>query len=303
MNRLNLIYSLLLLCVCFACSDNEDLKPSGFDQDWFAIENDPSDPLKSLVYDIYVNQKVSVFYNDTIGKSIRGMDEDGNPVVHYQILVPHYTIDGINPMYRFVLSQDKDIILNAVRFLNERVLSILTGEALPKSYYLVDSIAYKEYDYDVYDYVWRSKNVYKGMMTTVCGRISELPSMSETELRELAADIIALDLGSYIWATYKIDLEKFYLQTNTYAGKNLYGLRLEYDSTPSSYDDLHEYGFLRPVSDYYMTPTEDEDVSDYVRAVLAYSEEEFTGMYEEFDVIMAKYAIMKRVMDKYKAEK
>ena len=300
MNRLNLIYSLLLFSVCFACSDNEDLKPSGFDQDWFAIENDPRDPLKSLVYDIYVNQKVSVFYNDTIGKSIRGVDEDGNPVVHYQILMPQYTIDGINPNYRFVPSQDKDIILNAVRFLNERVLSMLTGEAMPKSYFLVDSVAYLE---DSYDDIWGIRNTYKGMMTTVCGRITELSVMSEAELRELAVDIIALDLGPYICATYKIDLEKFYLQTNTYAGKNLYGLRLEYDSTPSFYDDLYEYGFIRPVSDYNMTPTEEEGVSDYVKAVLFYSEEEFTGMYEEFDVIMAKYAIMKRIMDKYKAEK
>ncbi len=302
MNRLNLIYSLLLLCVCFACSDNEDLKPRGFDQDWFAIENDPSDPLKSLVYDIYVNQKVSVFYNDTIGKSIRGVDEDGNPVVHYQILMPQYTIDGINPMYRFVPSQDKDIILNAVRFLNERVLSMLTGEAMPKSYFLVDSVAYLE---DSYDDIWGIRNTYKGMMTTVCGRITELSVMSEAELRELAADIIALDLGPYIWATYKIDLEKFYLQTNTYAGRDLYGIALSWgsDIPPFPNDDLSEYGFIRPVSDYYMTPTEEEDVSDYVRAVFAYSEEEFTGMYEEFDVIMAKYAIMKRIMDKYKAEK
>lgn len=299
MNKLNLIYS-LLLCVCFACSDNEDLKPSGFDLDWFAIENDPSDPLKSLVYDIYVNKKVSVFYNDTIGKNIRGVDEDGNPVVHYQILVPQYTIDGINRNYRFVPGQDKDIILNALRFLDERVLSMMTEEAMPKSYYLVDSVAYLE---NSSDHIWGIRDTYKGMVTTVCGRISELPDMSEAELKELAADLIALDLGPYIWAKYKTELEKFYLQTNTYAGRNLYGIALRWDGIPPlPNDDLSKYGFLRPALDY-ITPTEKEDVSDYVKAVLVYSEKEFAEMFDKFDVIMAKYAIMKRIMDKYKAEK
>lgn len=61
MRKLVFVYSMLFLYMCLACSDNENLEPSGFDKDWFVIENDPTDPLKSLVYDIYVNKKIAVF--------------------------------------------------------------------------------------------------------------------------------------------------------------------------------------------------------------------------------------------------
>ena len=300
MRKLVLIYSMLFLYMCFACSDNENLKPSGFDKDWFVIENDPNDPLKSLVYDIYVNMKVPVFYNDTIGKSVRGVDGNGNPVVHYQILVPHYTIDGMNTNYRFVISHDNDLILNTVRFLKERVLDKLPIEAMPKSYFLVDSVAYLVNEY--YN-EWESQNTYRGMMTTVCGRMSEIPDMSEEELQELASEMISWDLGPYLCKAYAKELEKFYLQTNAYAGKDLYGIILSYDSNPDYYADMNEYGFLRELSNYSSTPTKEEDVTDYAKYILIYSEEEFTDMYGDYDIIMAKYAIMKRIMADVQSKK
>lgn len=294
MRKLVFVYSMLFLYMCLACSDNENLEPSGFDKDWFVIENDPTDPLKSLVYDIYVNKKIAVFYNDTIGRSVRGMDQNGDPVVHYQILVPHYSIDRMDMNYHFVISQDDDLILQAIRFLQERVLKYMPAGALPKSYFLVDSVAYLVNEY--YN-EWESRGIYKGMMTTVCGKMSEIPEMDEVKLQELAAEIIASDYGPYVYRTCSKQLIEFYSHTNTYAGKNFYNVKLSYDSNPPSWNiDMNEYGFLRELSDYYTTPTEMEDISDYVEYIYAYPEEVFTEMYGEYDLIMAKYAIIKRIL-------
>lgn len=293
MRKKVLIYSLLFLSLCYACSDNENLKPSGFDKDWFVIENDPNDPLKSLVYDIYVNQKVPVFYNDTIGKSVREVDDNGNPVIHYQILVPHYTIDGMNTTYRFVISRDDDVILNGVRFLKERVLDKMPTDALPKSYFLVDSISIYKYDYNIYDYAWSSEKVYKGMATTVCGKLSEIPDMTEIEMQELAAEVIAMDLGPYVFSNYSKELENFYLQTNNFAGEDYYGV-LDYNIW--YIEDMYAYGFLREISNYYTTPTRVEDVTDYVKYLYIYTDEEFANIYGGYDLIMAKYTIMKSII-------
>lgn len=291
MRKLVLMYSMLFLYACFACSDNENLEPSGFDKDWFVIENDPGDPLKSLVYDIYVNKKVPVFYNDTIGWSIRGEGENGNPAKHYQILVPNYSIDYMNTNYRFVVCRNNELILNAVRFLKERVLDRMPVEAMPKSYFLVDSVVFFDTE---------AQNAYKGMMTTVCGRISEIPDMSEEELQELALEILVLDYAPYLCRTYSEELKGFYLQTNAFAGENYYGVE-DYDIY--EIEQMYEYGFLREISDYSFTPTEEEDVADYVKCILAYSDEEFADMYGEYDIIMAKYDIMKRILAKVQNNK
>ena len=80
MNKL--ILPLLLVVALFtSCSDDDDLKPSNLERNWFVLE-DSDDPVDHLRYLFYEKTGIPVFYNDTIGVTER-TDVFGNSYLDY----------------------------------------------------------------------------------------------------------------------------------------------------------------------------------------------------------------------------
>ena len=85
------IWFILACFLTVGCSDENELKPSSADRDWFVIE-DSEDHIGHERFLLYEKYGIPVFVNDTIGVEERGVDYYGNPVMYYCTLDINYTV-------------------------------------------------------------------------------------------------------------------------------------------------------------------------------------------------------------------
>ena len=97
------------------------------------------DPLDRLIYEVYENHHVPIFYNDTIGRE-KKVDRFGQEWVSYEILDPNYTIESVMASVKYVLSRDREKLKTGVEFLCDGVLERLPEIVQPKCFLLVDSV-------------------------------------------------------------------------------------------------------------------------------------------------------------------
>ena len=164
----------LLLCGC--TSDDGRLDPTYADIDWFAIQ--PSDdPLDGLRYDIYKKNRISVYYNDTIGSQYRGMSGYGDSVIHYEILDLCYTIEENNQTVEYTLSADRDKLYDAIKFVQQKVIPAIPAIAYPKSLLLVKELILNTTS----STTMRVGKTWTAMMTTAIGAVEDIQGMTADE--------------------------------------------------------------------------------------------------------------------------
>lgn len=82
----NIVYILFVMLV-FGCQKEDDLKPNLNVENLYSIkDDDPTDPVKHRIYEIYKEYDVPVYFNDTIGKIFVKNDIYGNPVYRYETI-------------------------------------------------------------------------------------------------------------------------------------------------------------------------------------------------------------------------
>lgn len=86
--------SLLLLMVMFGlwcCQKEDSITPELKLENLYEVKNNASDSIQQRVYDIYEQYKVTVVFNDTIGKVFVKMDVNGDSVFTYETVDPAYS--------------------------------------------------------------------------------------------------------------------------------------------------------------------------------------------------------------------
>ncbi|MFI3316447.1 MAG: hypothetical protein SNF93_02565 [Rikenellaceae bacterium] len=86
-----ILYFAISIALFVACNKEEELSPSGYDLNWYALE-ESDNALDQLRYQIYSAMGVTIFYNDVIGTQERGTDFSGNPIIYEEVLDPNYAI-------------------------------------------------------------------------------------------------------------------------------------------------------------------------------------------------------------------
>lgn len=306
--------SVLALC-CWQCNDDEDIV-TVIEKNWYVVS--PSDePLDNLIYEVFVATGVPIFYNDTIGAEER-VDRFGQSWTYYEVLDPNYTIESVLPSVKYILSEEEDELMAGVEFLRDRVLSQLPDEVQPKCFLLVDSLYVRGAGSGItVDQInWVPGGEYRGAGCTVFG-CDTLGYLSEGGKDTLANQIIGEEFGAYLRYNYSDSLDAFYRYSNTVAPN---GDGQGYNVRVDTYGDVADpqlwyvYGFLsyNRMADYgiwwgetwedaedwyYTTPTESQDVADFVAAILTMSEEDFMAEYGEYPVIMNKYEFLKQIVE------
>lgn len=77
--------------ICFwlslvACSQEETLDSRINLENLYTIQDDPNDPVKHRIFEIYDTYGIPVYFNDTIGKILLKTDLNGQPVYRYEKL-------------------------------------------------------------------------------------------------------------------------------------------------------------------------------------------------------------------------
>jgi len=307
MNKYYSIFLCVLALCCWQCNDNDDAEPSGADRNWYVIS--PSDdPLDGLIYEVYREKYVPIFYNDTIGREKR-IDKFGQEWTYYEILDPNYTIESVHANVNYVLSGDREKLKTGVEFLRDEVLGRLPEIVQPKCFLLVDSVFLYgggEFDWQI---DWRLGVMYRGAGCTLIG-IDTLNHMSTSGRIDLVYDIISEEIGAYLKYHHSDSLNTFYKYSNATISTGAYGVVIcDYMSDSPGYGDdwkyWYEYGFLSydELSDFwinddfwgskYTTPSQAQDVRDFVVAIITMTDTEFEAEYGEYPVVMRKYELLK----------
>ena len=305
---------MILLAVLFlvSCYKEDALTPSGYEKNWLVLE-DSKDEIDHLRYQIFQETGIPVYYNDTIGREER-ISNLGSTYTFYEILQVFYDPGVGRPWVtcRYVIPSERERVKPALEYLRTELLPLIPRKIYVPSILLVDTLFTTSKTSQV--------QAYQGFNTVVCNGMTKFDKMTEEEKTAWKNTILEEIVGGSIFKTEAEWLEEhFYVLTYAvnpnnitfiYTGNMPCQLLKAFSGLSGySYDmmKLSVFGFIGANPSYptfpqeYMCyqPTQAQDVKMYCRAVLTMTEEEFTALHGEEEVVMAKYQAMKNKLIEY----
>ncbi|MDR2130357.1 MAG: hypothetical protein LBP56_04205 [Odoribacteraceae bacterium] len=312
-----------LTALLAACKGDDDgpLAPTNLDKDWLLVE-DNNDPLDHACYEIYRDLGISVYYTDTLGKEFRSINAYGDSIINIEKLDPFYSVTATDASTTYLLSKDRDALLNGVLFFRERVLSGLPPALYPHTILLVNELTLNAFL--TAERGKRFGNVYNGYRTVIISNVGRLGDMTDEEKGNLTEEIIATIYYHHARDHHAQQLEIFFgISEASWTPQALF---------PSAYYTMvssgmaatykphwHQYGFLisspsmpgqlspnlSVPGEYtrYYTPTRDEDAIQFFIAAFHYTAEEFEAEYGSvtgYDLLRAKYDLIREIINTIK---
>ncbi|WP_368236977.1 hypothetical protein [Butyricimonas faecihominis] len=302
------IFGCLLVLVGCNKDEEEITSPSYADRNWFVIPDKPGE-FNQLVYKIYAETGVPIFVSDTLGEEYYAKDAEGNPILRTEKFNLSYVMFGSTEDDRqgsthyIVQSSDTPAMLKAAELIRNRVLPHVpkVGEALPKCYFLVDSLnenANLILPWSQLPCRIENKPLYVAMKGVVVGQLCDILQMTDEEIDLWCGRVIASKLVSWMLnGNMNMDLVKWYAITNEGTRDAYYNKA--YASTASEYNfdvykDMGMLGWYVDIPDVRATYTQEDDLIEYVARVYAYRgcEQEFLDRYADYDKVLRKFQMM-----------
>ncbi|WP_187376694.1 MULTISPECIES: hypothetical protein [Butyricimonas] len=320
---MNKIYFLIICCmlgICVACNleENNDVRATDLDLDYFVVSDDYDNPVDSLRYEIFEKYGVPVYYDDTIGVYDRGeKDRNGNPVLFYRVIRPPYSITDFSSRITWTEVEDISVLIPVLEALLHHTFEVdFPMDLLPRSLYLVNTMRTSE-----------SSEYYASMETgliNITGRGNDIVQIG----RKLRGDMGGGGLERYKsqeiapFYTVSLNLGNLYARIlpniNREDGREIYhpgdepmkfGFLRYIEKV--SYDFMYEYAdpqyesFWHPELGYPFvilpnTLERYEDLADFVDLVANESREDVYAKYAEWPLVIEKYEIISKIWDNLK---
>ena len=292
-----LFYSVFSLLLFSACNKEEEVFATENMVDWFVIKN-KSGEVNQLIYDIYTNDNMSIFINDTIYRGDGGTDHFGNPVTDLVLFEPGYHVFNTDVFVSIKLSSDSTAMLKALRVIRENVLPLLpkSGTYRPSSILLVDTLSRGIHDYGIY--IWGEVAIYpESLKGVTIGELHKIPDMTDDELKIWACRILASKSKSWIQTNYDEEITEFSEITDEglmFGSNYNKNVGLYPWETPEQQGFFSWYSLLRDGKGY-RSPSIENDLIEYITYVYAYRgrEEELKEKYKNYSKIIRKFDMVK----------
>lgn len=303
-----LIYISLLILVGVACRKEDAPAPSTNWVNGFDVPEGATDAESVLRREFLSETGCYLLFNDTIHKEFVRYNDNGEAIYSIETIDLSYSISsaGRNKQsftYLPSIEQKKE----AVKFVKDNLLSLMSKDVYPYSVLLVDSIFSTSFHYEQgsdESGIYGDRTFVRYYSGERCLAVStgDIGQMEETDRKNAIRDIVS----AMIVTKFSSNAEWTTSFFAYYEG--LYGLvdaDLDYDYWEEAegwnYNpDVREFGFLSGEINYdvYLTsPIKDEDLRDYVNVLIIGEEEEFLNENEEFPIVIEKYGIMKRIVE------
>lgn len=303
-----LIYISLLILVGVACRKEDAPAPSTNWVNGFDVPEGATDAESVLRREFLSETGCYLLFNDTIHKEFVRYNDNGEAIYSIETIDLSYSISsaGRNKQsftYLPSIEQKKE----AVKFVKDNLLALMSKDVYPYSVLLVDSIFSTSF---IYEQGSDEAGIYGNRLFARyysgerCLAVStgDIGLMEETEQKNAIRDIVS----AMIVTKFSSNAEWTTSFFAYYEG--LYGLvdgDLENDYWEEAEEwnynpDVREFGFLSGEIKYdvYLTsPIKEQDLKDYVDVLIAGDEEEFLNENEEFHIVIEKYGIMKRIVE------
>ena len=101
-----------------ACGNEDTLESQIHFDDLYGIQDDPNDPVKHEIYNIYKEYGVPVYFNDTIGRIFLKTDVNGQPVYQIETLDLAWRYDYYEKSnYKYLYIKDADRQLEIISWI------------------------------------------------------------------------------------------------------------------------------------------------------------------------------------------
>jgi len=318
----NIIY-LLLAFLILGCEKEDKLTPKIELENLYGIQDDPSDPIKHRVFEIYKKYGVPVYFNDTIGRIFLKNDVNGNAVYRYETLDlawNYSSYDGVTYEYEYMTDPEEqtkalDII--------EAYLELVPKALYPFNFFVTESaktldVNDKENIYTDGSFANRYRTVFMAGNWVSEEQIASQPEAMKlgilkskimnyrsllTEFNEVSHkswyyqiwhDLdpnIQTVMGKYSWCFDPVALDD-----------NWWGLDPWYQLSSDEIVEIRalvrsiigNFGFVYGhIGGTACAPaTTDEDLETFITEVLRWSRKEFEELWGACPLVMAKYEIL-----------
>lgn len=302
-----IIYISLLILVGVACRKENAPAPSTNWVNDFDVPAGATDAESVLRREFLSETGCYLLFNDTLHKEFIRYNDDGKAVYSVETIDLSYSIASASrnkQSFTYLTSIDQKE--EAVTFVKNNLLSLMSEDVYPYSVLLVDSIFSTSFYYEQGSdesggYGNRMFARYYSGERCLAVSTGDISQMEETEQKNAVREIISAMIVN------KFSSRAEWINSYYAFYEGLYGLvdgDLESDYWQEAegwnYNpDVREFGFLSGEIKYdvYLTsPTQEEDLRDYVNVLLAGDEEKFLNENEDFPIVIEKYGILKKIV-------
>ena len=321
----NVVLYLLLALLVLGCEKESGLTSKIELEDLYAIKDDPSDPVKHRVYELYSKYGIPVYFNDTIGKIFVKKDVTGKDVYRYETLDLSWGFTSYSQLkYSYEYMTDPDEQLTALGIIEE-YLELAAKPLHPFNFFVTKSAKtidikdeekiYKEGEYKIH---------FRTVLMTGDWTESQITSLPNEMMREMVKnkitnykDLLAAfnSVSDRVWygkSWAKLDPHWYdYVDGTTWP---------RYYFSPSALSDtwyainefepeeleefraalrlaMGQFGFVAGGQSSLYTPGDNEkDLVSYISEMLNRSRDEFIELWGESPLVMAKYEILYHIV-------
>lgn len=286
-----------LICLSFtlacSCSQEDSLKPSGVKEDYFTIPADATDPISILRREFHDRNGIHLLFNDTLRHEQRGTFTDGTPFWFTETIDLAYNITNTSTNCFFDYLHDQTEMETGIHFVESYILPHLGQGLRPYSIFLPAQI----YADDGYGNIEESDFV--NNIRCLAISIGSIISQPEENQKTIAQDMFYTLINDRIKSMNDQGLEAFYAHCDAY-----YRMAWEDCILPESMnlenltqEDYYMLGFLEEPDNYWMSfPYKDNDLEDFLEAIIYTEESVFKEMYAGYPVLIAKYDTLKQIV-------
>ena len=288
MNKLYHYIAIGLFALCaISCAKEDDLTPTGLNEDYFSVSPDATDEISVLRQEFYEKHGIHLLFNDTLRHEQRGTYEDGSPIWFTETVDLNYNISSNGTAdYSLEYLNNQEAREAAIDLVERHVLSHL-GEGLqPYSFLLLQQISSYNSYYEEYENVDFVNNIRCMAIST-----GDIATASDEEQEAFCLGILHSIISNNIESLEESAFEEFYSFCSEYYGADYADFGM---SDYPENEELYELGFILTYMWYF--PYEYNDLESFVDAVFEMSETEFTEMYGDYPIIMQKYEIIKQII-------
>lgn len=290
---------LMLLSLSFAaCSSEEDaLEPSHAQDNFFSVPEGQNDPVSQLRRNFYNETGVHLLFNDTLRCEYGGKDGNGNDYWNVEVVDFNYNLNSYGTMsYRFELLEEQHY-QECADFVREAVIDRIGGSLRPYSLLLVSSLDTRTTS----SRPWTPTATISNMR---CMGVSlgDIIDMTEEEKDAYKVTLLVQILSSRI----SIDDERladFFSYVGEYYSDYGYA---EYisdvwpDWENGDIERIREAGFFdyNDQEDSYWDTfiSRTNDFSSFMEKILSMTSEQFEEAYGDYQIIMARYGVLRNIL-------
>ena len=321
----NAIYLILALLI-LGCEKENGLTSQIELENLYEIKDDPSDPIKHRVYEIYDRYGVPVYFNDTIGKIFVKRDVTGKDVYRYETLDLAWGFTSYNRLtYTYEYMTDPEEQLKALGII-EDYLKLAAKPLWPFNFFVTKSA--KTIDTQDQEKIYEKGSYtinYRTVLMTGDWTDSQIITLPETMMKEMVkskimnyTDLLAAfnDVSDKVWygpMWSELDPHWYDYVDGTTWPRYFFGPSALSDSwfgcnvmAPEELAEFRaavraaigQFGFVSGSKfTSVMSPANmEDDLNAYITEILQHSKEEFEQLWGDSPLVMKKYEILCKII-------